>query len=253
MKLYKELATIPVFTLLDVKHIIKNGSLASKKINALIKEGSVHRIKRDLYTCVNFAIEEDCANRFDIASRISENSFISFHSALEFYGFYNQMYFDVQVSGLKRFENFSYDYYNYKSFITDSLNQIEMIKGVRVTSIERTIVDCINMLGKVLDAEELVKCLDLVHSINEKKILEMLGVYNKEILYRKVGYILSFYKNDLNISDSFFSECKKKGKKSNKGCLIHNDKNALSFNSEWGIYAYDNIRNLSFKGGDLCV
>lgn len=253
MKFYQDLAAIPAFTLLEASEIIGNKTLTPKNLNAMVKEGSVHRIRRNLYTCVDFSTGDDYANRFEIASKIVGDSFISFHSAFEFYGFYNQSYFDVQVCSTKRFMEFEYDGYNYRSYLTNTLEQVDVIQGVRVASIERTIVDSINMLGKVMDVEELVKCLDLIHRVKEEKILEMLAIYDKEILYRKVGYILSFYKKEFSLSASLFEECKKRGVLSNKGYLVHKEKDYLIFNAEWGLYSYENLRKLTSKGGEVDV
>lgn len=253
MKYYQKLSTIPAFTFRDASQIIGNTVLVSKNLNTMIKEGSAHRIKRNLYTCVNFSTGDDYASRYDIASKITDDSFLSFHSAFEFYGFYNQSYFEVQVCSTKRFTEFSYNEYNYKNYLTNNLVQVEVIQGVRVATIERAIIDSINMLGKVMDAEELAKCLQLIHRVNEKKLLEMLTVYDKEVLYRKTGYVLSHFKDDFHISDAFFETCKTTGVPSNKGYLVPNDKTSLVFNSEWGIYAYDDFRKLTFKGGEADV
>lgn len=253
MKYYQKLSTIPAFTFYDASRIIGNPVLVTKNLNSMIKEGSAHRIKRNLYTCINFSTGDDFASRYDIASKITDDSFLSFHSAFEFYGFYNQSYFEVQVCSTKRFTEFSYNEYNYKCFLTNNLIQVDVIQGVRVATIERTIIDSINMLGKAMDAEELVKCLELIHKVNEKKLLEMLTIYDKEVLYRKTGYVLSHFKDDLHLSDGFFQICKSKGVLSNKGYLVPTDKVTLVFNSEWGIYAYGNLRKLTFKGGEADV
>lgn len=253
MKYYQELATIPVFTFSDAAKIMGNSALVSKNLNTMIKEGSAHRIKRNLYTCINFSTGDDYATQFDIASKITDDSFISYHSAFEFYGFYNQLYFEIQVCSTKRFMDFSYNDYSYKSYLTGIQNQVEVIQGVRVASIERTIIDSINMLGKVMDAEELVKCLELIHRVSEKKLLEMLNIYDKEILYRKTGYVLSYFKEDFHLSDEFFEICKNKGVFSNKGYLVPNDKLSLVFDSKWGLYAYDDFKKLISKGGEADV
>lgn len=253
MKYYQQLATIPVFTLEDAKNITRNRNLSSRVMNSMLHEGSVHRIRKNLYTCINFATGDDYASKFQIASKINQDSFISFHSAFEFYGFYNQLFYDVQVCSTKRFSLFSYNDYQYKWYQTKTLTQVRTIQGIRVVTIERAIVDSIHMLGKVMDAEELVKCLDLIHRVDESKILEMLSIYNQERLYRKVGYILSHYEDELHISKSFFDTCKKKGILSNKGYLVENDKKNLSYDSSWGLYVYDDLKKLTFKGGNLDV
>lgn len=253
MKHYQQLATIPVFTLQDAKEITKNKKITSRAMNSMVQSGSVHRIRQNLYTCVNFATGDDYASKFQIASKINQDSFISYHSAFEFYGFYNQIFYDIQVCSTKRFSIFSYNDYQYKWYQTKTLSQVKMIQGVKVVTIERAIVDSIHMLGKVIDTEELVKCLDLIHRIDETKILEMLSIYNQERLYRKVGYVLSHYADELHISKNFFNICKEKGVLSNKGYLVENDKKNLTFDSAWGLYTYGDLKNLSYKGGDLDV
>ena len=253
MKYYKELSSYSTFTLSDASKIIGNLPATKKYLAGMVKAGYVNKIRNNLYTCYDFALNSDCANRFQIASSINKNSYISYHSAFEFYGFYNQMFNEIQVSSSKRFSHFEYDGYSYKCFSNDIDIQIDTIQGVRVTSIERTIVDSINMLGKVLDIEELIKCLDLIHLVNEKKLTEALEAYHKEILYRKVGYILSYYKNEFRLSETFFNLCLTRGVHSNKGCLVMNDKDNLKFNSKWGLYVYPNLKKITCKGGNLDV
>ena len=189
-----ELSQFNIFTIEDAMKIIGNLPATKKYIKSLIDTGLVHRIKRNLYTCVNVTNGDDVANRFQIGSNINDNSYISYHSAFEFYGFYNQVYYEVQVSSDKKFTPFEYNDYSYVNYLNNINCQIDLIQGTKVTSIERTIVDSIDMLGKVMDLEEFVKCLDLIHIVKESKLKEILDTYGKEVLYRKVGYILSFYK-----------------------------------------------------------
>lgn len=103
-----------------------------------------------------------------------------------------------------------------------------------------------------MDIEELVKCLDLVHLVSEAKLTEILDAYHKEILYRKTGYILSFYKKEFNLSDSFFNYCLSKGAISNRGTL-YGDNKYLTYISKWGLYAYPDLKILTNKGGSLDV
>ena len=253
MKYYKELAKFETFTLSDAMNIIGNITATKKYLTNMVKAGAVHRIKKNLYTCYNFAEYSDCANHLQIASHINENSFVGLHTAFEFYAFYNQVYCEVQVFSTKRFREFEYAYYYYKCYLTNSTSQVDLIKGIRVTSIERTIVDSINMLGKAMDTEELLKCLDLVHIIDINKIKEMLLEYDIDLLYRKVGYILSYYKDGLRIDDSFFEFCKAKSNRLNCGYLSNYEINGLEYISEWGIYAYKDLKKLVYKGGGIDV
>ncbi len=253
MKYFKELSSYYTFSLSDASKIIGNIPATKKYLSKMVKSGYVIKIRKDLYTCYDVALNQDCANRFQIASSINKKSYISYHSAFEFYGFYNQMFNEIHVSSSKRFSPFEYDGYSYKWYLSNIDIQINVIQGVKVTSIERTIVDSINMLGKVMDIEELIKCLDLVHLVNENKIIEVLNAYNKEVLYRKVGYILSSYKDEFKLSDSFINLCLSKGVISNRGFLVNKNKDNLMFDSKWGLYVYPNLKNINDKGGNLDV
>ena len=253
MKYFKELSNFNIFTLSDASKIIGNLPATKKYLSEMVKSGYINKIRKNLYTCCDVALNTDCANRFQIASSINQNSYISYHSAFEFYGFYNQMFYDVQVSSNKRFSPFEYDGYSYVWYHSNLDIQIDTIQGVKVTSIERTIVDSINMLGKVMDVEELVKCLDLVHFVDEKKLIEVLAAFNKEVLYRKVGYILSYYKDEFKLSDLFFDICLSNGFVTNRGYLVNSDKDNLVFDSKWGLYVYQDLRRINDKGGNIDV
>lgn len=252
MKYFKELSNFYTFSFNDACSVIGGLQATKKYLKEMINSGYINKIRRNLYTFYDFASSEDCANRFQIASNITKESYISYHSAFEFYGFYNQVYNEIQVSSRNKFQPFEYNGYSYKCFLNDINIQIETIQGTKVTTIERTIVDSINMLGKVMDIEELVKCLDLVHLVNEAKLIEILDAYNKEILYRKTVYILSFYKKEFNLSDSFFDFCLSKGVISNRGTL-YGDNKYLTYISKWGLYAYPDLKILTNKGGNLDV
>ena len=249
MKYYRELARMGAFTLEDAGKVMSNPVNASQQLNIMIKAGTVRRIKQNLYTCVDLITGENIADRFVIATHINGNSFVSYHTAFEFYGFYNQVFYDVQVSSLKRFANFQTDENNYRCFTTEFMSQVDLIRGVKVTSIERTIIDSINMLGKVMDTEELVKCLQLVHVVNQGKLIEALKGYNKEILFRKAGYILSSFKEQFDLDEGFFNFCRENADFNCRGRISGNELEKLSYVKKWCIYGYPDLLNIGGKGG----
>lgn len=250
MKYYQDLAQFPTFTLNDaIQELDTAPENVPQILNSMVKKGSVRRIRQNLYTCTDFVNGGDVANRFDIASKINSSSFVAYHSAFEFYGFYNQVFLDVQVCSKKRFSNFEDKGYSYHYYFSEIQDQINTIRGVRVSSIERTIVDSINMLGKVMDTEELIKCLELVQLVDEQRIKDMLLAYNKNILFRKVGYILSYFKEDFHLTDAFFEFCKEKSDSSQVGYLCSNETRKMEFINQWGLYAFTNLRSITDKGG----
>ena len=139
-----------------------------------------------------------------------EGSYISHHSAFEYYGFANQVYYDVYVSGEKRFYSFEYDgiYYRYIApRIKPGVDK--KLDGIYVTDLERTVIDSINDFEKIGGIEELLRCLSLIPYINESKALQYLEAYNKQFLYQKAGYILEHFQNNLRLTNDFFDQCRK--------------------------------------------
>ena len=68
---------------------------------------------KNLYTCYDFSLKEDCANRFQIASSINENSYVSFIVHLNFMVFI--------INFLMRFK-----YHQIKGFYVLNIRDIPM-------------------------------------------------------------------------------------------------------------------------------
>ena len=61
------------------------------------------------------------------------------------------------------------------------------------------------------------------------------------MLYKKVGAILSLFKEQLNIPESFFKKCHEVSD-SVKG-YFDNNRNSHNYNSEWKIFIYKDLNN----------
>jgi predicted transcriptional regulator of viral defense system len=253
MKYYRDLANLGVFRFKEASHLIGSDIATSKYLENMISRKIVKRIRRDLYTCVDLATSENVADRYQIGSHISTDSFILGHTAFEFYGFYNQVFNEVQVGSAKRFQDFAFDSLRFRCFLSCSDCQVIDLKGARITSLERTVIDSINSLGKVMDCEELVKCLQLIPILDEGRLREMLVTYDKDVLYRKTGYLLSFFKKEFRLSDDFFAFCHSHSRSNTNGSLSSHENQKLTFIPAWHLYAYEDPTLLATKGGDLDV
>ena len=206
-----------------------------------VKKGYIKRIKHNLYCLISLETNDSIADKFLIASSITETSFISHHSAFEFYGYYNQVYNVVNVSSISKFDSFEFEDNKYSFINVNSNDFVEEIRGVKVSSIERTIVDSIKDSGKLCELEETLNCIKLIPYISIKDILKYLEQINSKMLYKKVGVILSLFKDQFDIPESFFDKCHEFSD-SVKGYFDKN-KNSLIYNSEWKIYIYKDLIN----------
>ena len=218
---YEKVLKLKVFNLEDICNLTGNVNSAKSIIRTMLSKNYIKRIKHNLYAVCDIEFKNIIPDRYMIASKIKDDAYISYHSALEYYGVKNQFFYEVYVSTNKRFENFEFDGFLYK-FINSKYNFgiIENAK-VRVTDKERTLIDCINKTELAGGNEELIMCLELLGKLDGEKILKYLQKYNSKKLYSKVGFFLELFKDNYGISDSIINICKKKS-----------EKNKLYFNEE---------------------
>lgn len=241
MKYLSELTKHKIFSYNDFINIVGNNNSAKTTLQNYLKKGFVKCIKHNLYSVISLETNECIADKFEIASNITETSFVSHHSAFEFYGYYNQVYNVVNVSSISKFNTFEFEKNRFTLIKVASNNFVEEIRGVKVSSIERTIVDSIKDSGKYCDFEETLNCINLIPYISIKDILKYLEQIDSKMLYKKVGIILSLFKEKLNIPDSFFKKCHEVSD-SVKGYFDKNKKSHV-YNSEWKIFIYKDLNN----------
>ena len=109
MDIYFEMAKHPVFTIEDVNLFYNNMNSARSAVKRMIATSKVLKIRSNLYTCISAENGGPVANRFQIASAISDTSYISHHTAMEYYGVSDQVFYDVYVSSKTKFRNFEFD------------------------------------------------------------------------------------------------------------------------------------------------
>jgi len=245
MKYLEELIKLRCFTFDDILALTKNSATASSMLQYYTKQNKIIKIRKGLYTLINPIDKEPIANKFLIGSKVTESAVISHHSAFEFYGYANQVSYNVIISSNTKFNEFVFNWDRFvrvPNNLDIGINKLS--SGIKITDIERTILDSINDFEKIMGFEELIQCITLVPSVNEKKILEYLKIYNKCFLYQKVGFILEYFKEEFKLSDNFFEECLKNSGKSSRYLLNNSEGLTYEFNNKWHITYPYNINNI---------
>lgn len=112
---------------------------------------------------------------------------------MEFHGFANQVYFGVTVSSNERFREFEFDgitYTGYLPKITKGITTPITSPLIRVTDIERTVIDCIYDITVSGGIEEILEAFNVIPYLDEDQLLIYLAEYNQIYLYQKTGDIL---------------------------------------------------------------
>lgn len=245
--LYKELAAIRCFTRDELARLAGSDSAAAWHIRKFLEKGYIERVRRDLYVVMSLETGQPIPNRFQIASRVAEDACVSHHSAFEYYGYANQVFYEVYVATGKRVRSFSYDgidYYPVSCRGTEGV--IETGNGVRVTSLERTVIDGIADFEKIGGLEELLRCMQLIPSLSPEHLLSALDLYHCGKLYQKTGYILEIFQEDLGLPDFFLDECEKHLPDSKS--YFSDEKDGFVFHKRWRLFAPENLRTLIDKG-----
>ena len=178
-----------------------------------MKAGMVKKIRNDMYTCVNGENGMAVANRFQIGSSINDGACISHHTAMEYYGITDQVFYDVYVTSEKTFNSFEFEGYRYHRLLpslSKGIKKEEYSGGVVVTDKERTVLDSIKDMDKITGAEEVISNLESVGILQELKMLLYLEEYDNQFLYQKTGFLLSNLSEAHGLSESFFEICKRK-------------------------------------------
>lgn len=225
-----------IFRSKEIEHLFPSERAMQNRLKTLMREKRVARIKNGLYATINPITGDVFANRYEIGTSLIPGGYIGYHSALEFFAYGNQMSSEVQVFSDKRTLPFTYGNLEYRFFlppIDSGVIELERNGKIRVTNIERTIVDCIDRLDLCGGIEEVLIALGEIRALDEKLVLSYLKEYGKKRLFQKVGFLFSTSKKD-ELPSSFFDECR--AHVPTRMCDIReNNKLPQEYNKEWNL------------------
>ena len=111
---YEKVLNLKVFNTNDVYKLTGNINTARSLIKDLLNFRLIKRVKHNLYVVCDIEFKSTIADQYMIASKIKDDAYISYHSALEYYGVKNQIFYQVYVSTKKRFKDFDFEGITYK-------------------------------------------------------------------------------------------------------------------------------------------
>ena len=200
------------------------------------------QVKQNLYVVKSISTNQSSLNIFEVASHITPTAYISNHSAFEYYGMQNQVYNEIYVASETFFRPVFFEgkILKYvKSYYNEGVEQIG--KHIKVTDIERTVIDSIKNLSVIGGLEELIKELQMISLLDFKKMKYYLEKYDNVFLYQKTGFFTELLKEQYYTPEDFIEFCAKKISKSIR--KLDNEKNTegLIYNKKWHLYVPENI------------
>lgn len=204
-KLYKSFYDERIFSFHDVLKKFQEKKYSElylrKRISDLMKAGYLGSVgARGIYYIIPQGLNKESfvPDKYLIASKLLKTGIIGYHSALELHGVSYSNYNTVYVITRNYFRSFEFQETKYQAISGVANFGIEMKQreGIKipVTDRERTIIEGIDKLQYTGGLEEYFKSIELFPSINFDHFLLYLDKFNKKILYAKVGFLLSYYK-----------------------------------------------------------
>lgn len=252
MEQYIKLLKMGCFSREDVAKITGNIRTADSVLYSHKKKGLIVSVRRNLYAAISLETNQPVCTPYQIASSISSDSYVSHHSAFEYHGMANQVFSDIYVSSSTKFNDFEFDGKRYSRVLSKTNEGVKKVGKIRVTDVERTIIDSIKDFSKIGGLEELLRCLAMVTYASDYKLIKYLSIYDNQFLWQKTGFILSRYPN-MKLGKRFFEMCKSNSQKSVRYLYEELKFENPVFSNEWGLYIPKDIMKLPDEGGKPLV
>lgn len=253
-ELYSSLLSMKVVSFNDIvekargiiKAVPSRRYIYRKYVNRLIEKGKLQRIRKGLYIVLSPVEEPErpIVDKLLIASKIRHEYYLGFHTALEYYGcahsLHNEAYICVKMKD--RFDAFRYRRFSFKPvFVEDTDLEVEekQYQGtiLRVSSKERTFLECIDRVQYAGGWEECLKSLEGLGGLDFEKLLNLLHRHEEGMLFRRVGYVLELLKKHSpfyeHLSDRLLNEIEKWITESPR-YLVYGQSGSL--NKRWKLY-----------------
>ena len=206
-------------------------------LRSLQKKGLIIRIKRNCYATERKISE----NLFAIATESIKPSYISFWTALSYFGFTEQQVPVVQLVSTKQFAalNVLRHRIQITTFKPKMFYGYRRVEGAVLAEREKTLVDSLYMPEKCGGLDELAKCFSNSWGhIDQKKLLKYTIQFGNSSLVSRMGYLVETLKLD---GERFLKELISH---KSKGYILLSPGNQriLSHNSRWRIIVNNKIK-----------
>lgn len=160
---------------------------------SLEKKDLIIRLKRDCYALRSNLNE----NLFSIATESVKPSYISFWTALSFYGFTEQQLKIIQLVSTRQVRRMNLDSFiiDVTTFHPKKFYGYEKIEGFVIAEPEKALVDSLAQLDKCGGLNEFAKCLkNAWKELNKRRFIDYLIKFNNRSVVSRAGYLIEHLK-----------------------------------------------------------
>jgi predicted transcriptional regulator of viral defense system len=209
----------PVFTLEELRDYLgyKNGG--RKAYDTILYQKKVQRIgvvKEGLYFSIRpgSSTQQTSPDPFLLASKLSDDAMIAFHSALDLLGFGHSLFstFYYLTNRFRPAFRFRGSHFrsvvtpeklrkkSQQSFGTEKVERVGL--KVTVTGKERTLVDCLDRPQYCGGFEEMYRSLEKMPYLQFEVLMKYLELREQKKLYATVGFFLEQHRETFHVQES---------------------------------------------------
>lgn len=211
-----------VFGIDDIKKLGYKYGYAKKLASGLHKKGLVKKVKKGKY-CLSkpqrIGLAESYADPYLVAAQIfGRKSYFAYLSAWDLYGKLTQVPFVIYVVTEKQYRPIEIEnlkiipikIISRKIFGLKEINYKDTL--IKITEIEKTIVDSFEKPHLVGGVEQLIELLDdlvIDYKLNFDKLLRYLKRIKSHSAAHRLGYVFAVHRRDWGSPDSFLKKVEK--------------------------------------------
>lgn len=175
----KEIETISDLTKTSIHNTLSN----------LVRKGHIVRIKRDTYALEDVFFD----STFKIMTEAVKPSYISFWTALSYYGFTEQQVQTIQLISTKQFDDLKVrnKKVEISTFDPNKFFGYVDIHGMIIAEREKALIDSLYMMHRCGGLEEYVKCLkNGFNEVDENRLERYIIRFRNKTLISRIGFLL---------------------------------------------------------------
>ena len=186
---------LEIFTLNDIAKITgQDKNVLKTRLSTLAKQKKIFRIKRGYYSLKK--IQE----KFKLQT-VFKNSYVGLYSALEYYGSTTQRFtnLDLITANTLNQQIIHETTINFHKVKKNMFFGYKIIDDITISSIEKTIIDCVYFSSKVYLTETLEFIRKNKKQINTALLKDFLEKIDSSALNKRISYLLN--KEGINIKN----------------------------------------------------
>lgn len=219
-----------------------------------VKQGHIVRIRRGLFASIPPGSDPKTypIDPYLIAAHLADDAVIGYHTALAFHGVaysssYRFIYLTQHASQALNFRNEAYQSVSFpRSLVTKKkqtiYTQVEDVKGmnVRVSSLERTLVDVMDRPQLGGGWEEIWRSLNMINHLKIEDVVKYALILGNATTIAKVGYYLEQRMDEFKVSQAHINKLLKNIPVS-PNYMDDAAKKSGTFISKWNLIVSSNV------------